>query len=139
MIISFIVNQSIKNMKSILQRLPELFFVGLGTYWVLENFIASNTVNWIAVTFVTILIIQLFVQQRIIGVALGLVLGLISAYMMFAVLSEFREFRFYDQAFELLSVGIGIFGSGVIFATVMVYKFIIALQNEMRGEQSLTA
>ncbi|MFD2603161.1 hypothetical protein [Flavobacterium suzhouense] len=126
-------------MKSILQRLPELFFVGLGTYWVLENFIASNTVNWIAVTFVAILIIQLFVQQRIIGMALGLVLGLISAYMMFAVLSEFREFRFYDQAFELLSVGIGIFGSGVIFATAMVYKFVTALQNEMRGEQPLTA
>lgn len=125
-------------MKPILQRLPELFFVGLGTYWVLENFLAGNTINWIALTFVAVLIIQLFVQQRIVGMALGLVLGLVSAYMMFAVLSEFREFRFYDQAFELLSVGLGLFGSGVVLATAMVYKFVMALQNEMREEQPLT-
>ncbi|PZR23320.1 MAG: hypothetical protein DI539_03450 [Flavobacterium psychrophilum] len=126
-------------MKPIIQRLPELFFIGLGVYWSLENFLASNTVNWIALTFVVALTVQLFKQHRVAGMTLGLVLGLISAYMMFAVLSEFREFRFYEQAFELLSVGLGIFGSGVIFATAMVYKFVTSLQNTMREGQPLTA
>jgi hypothetical protein len=140
LIFSFIVNQSIKNMKQIVQRLPELFFMSLGAYWGSENYLASGAVNWIALIFIVLLIVQLFVQHRIGGMVLGLVLGLICAYMLFAVLSEFKKFEAINtEALQLLAFGLGIFGLGVVSATAMVYKYVMAQQNYMQNEHSLTA
>lgn len=127
-------------MKQIVQRLPELFFMSLGTYWVSENYLASCSVNWIALIFIVLLAVQLFLQHRIAGMALGLVLGLICAYMLFAVLSEFKQFKTVnDEALQLLAFGLGIFGLGVVSATAMVYKFAMEQQNYMQNEHQLTA
>ncbi|MHA3786592.1 hypothetical protein ACX0HA_00165 [Flavobacterium hauense] len=127
-------------MKQIVQRLPELFFMSLGAYWVSENYLASAQVNWIALIFIVLLAVQLFLQHRIAGMALGLVIGLICAYMLFAVLSEFKQFKtINDEALQLLAFGVGIFGLGVVSATAMVYKFVIEQQNYMRNEHQLTA
>lgn len=127
-------------MKQIVQRLPELFFMSLGAYWVSENYLASKTINRIALIFITLLVVQLFVQHRIGGMVLGLVLGFICAYMLFAVLSEFKEFETVnDKALQLLGFGLGIFGLGVISATAMVYKFAMAQQNYIQNEHRLTA
>lgn len=127
-------------MKQTVLRLPELFFMGLGMYWVTENYLASAHINWIAIVFVILLAVQLIFQRRIAGMALGLMLGLISAYMLFAVLSEFYEFDVLNgKAFQLLAFGLGIFGVGVISATAMVYKFAILQQNYMKEKSPLTA
>lgn len=127
-------------MKQTVQRLPELFFMGLGIYWVAENYLASAHINWIAITFVVLLTIQLIVQNRIGGMVLGIVLGLISAYMLFAVLSEFNEFRtINDKALQLLAFGLGIFGVGVLSATAMVYKFVLLQQDYMKDQPGITA
>lgn len=127
-------------MKPIIQRLPELFFMGLGIYWVTENYLASGHINWIAIVFIAVLTLQLIVQHRIAGIALGLILGLICAYMMFAVLSEFYEFKSVTkEALQLLGFGLGVFGVGVVSATAMVYKCTIRQQNYMKEKQPLTA
>jgi hypothetical protein len=129
-----------QNMKPIIQRLPELFFMGLGMYWVTENYLASGHINWIAIVFIVMLSLQLIFQQRIAGMALGLVLGLICAYMMFAVLSEFYEFKAATrEALQLLGFGLGVFGVGVVSATAMVYKFALGQHDYMKNKQPLTA
>lgn len=127
-------------MKQTVLRLPELFFIGLGIYWVTENYLASAHINWIAIVLTVLLAAQLIFQHKIAGMALGLVLGLISAYMLFAVLSEFKEFdTVNNEALQLLAFGLGIFGLGVISATAMVYKFAILQQNYMKEKSPLTA
>ena len=114
--------------------------MGLGIYWVTENYLASTHINWIAIVFVVLLAIQLIIQHRIAGMALGIVLGLICAYMMFAVLSEFKEFETVnDEALQLLAFGLGIFGAGVLSATAMVYKFALLQQNYMKEQPGVTA
>lgn len=114
--------------------------MSLGAYWVSENYLAGGSINWIALLFIVLLVVQLFLQHRIAGMAFGLVLGLICAYMLFAVLSEFKQFRVVnDEALELLAFGLGIFGLGVLSATAMVYKFAMAQQNYMQNEHQLTA
>lgn len=114
--------------------------MGLGIYWVTENYLASGHINWIAIVFIAVLTLQLIVQHRIAGIALGLILGLICAYMMFAVLSEFYEFKSVTkEALQLLGFGLGVFGVGVVSATAMVYKCTIRQQNYMKEKQPLTA
>ena len=113
--------------------------MSLGAYWVSENYLASGNVNWIALILIVLLAVQLFMQHRIAGMVLGVLLGLICAYMLFAVLSEFKQFKTVnDEALQLLAFGLGIFGVGVLSATAMVYKFAMAQQNYMQNEHQLT-
>lgn len=129
-----------QNMKPIILRLPELFFMGLGIYWGAENYLAGGHINWIAIAFIVLLTLQLVFQHRIAGMVMGLVLGLICAYMLFAVLSEFYEFKAATrEALQLLGFGLGVFGVGVVSATAMVYKFALGQHNYMKHKQPLTA
>ncbi|AWH85265.1 hypothetical protein HYN59_09105 [Flavobacterium album] len=111
-------------MKKLLKFIPEIYFMGLGIFWVAENYFASGTLNYIALLLVWLLFLQFFYKNRILGLIYGVLLGFTSAFMILAVNSEVGGFEtFTEQALQLQLVGWGVFGTGLIMAGTMVYKF----------------
>jgi hypothetical protein len=118
--------------------IPELFFMGLGTYWAIENYMASGHRNYIAVLAVWLLLVQLFYKNRILGLIYGVVFTMMSGFMTLAVISEFREFGLGDSGgSNLLLWGIALFGTGVLMGIWMIYNY--ATAKEEYEESVLTA
>jgi len=112
-------------MKPIIRRIPELFFVGIATYWILDNY-RNGHINYFAIAVIAVLLFQIIFQNRIAGLATGVVLGIFSSYMVLAVLSDFLKYEEITSADikYLFSAG-GIFALAVLLATTMVYKFAV--------------
>lgn len=97
---------------------------------IIGDYLVSETINKVIIVIVFLFLLQLVFQKRVIGLALGAIFGLIALYMMFAVLSEFHEFEtFSTEAFQLLAIGLGIFGIGLLMAFAMIYKFSVTKVN----------
>lgn len=112
-------------MKSLLTNLPEIFFIGLGGSWFLENLYSSNHVNYVALLIVWLLFLQLIYRNRLAGIIYGNILGLFSLFMLGAVYSEFLEFEtITTNAIMLLAVGGAIFGTGVFMSGKMLYNYL---------------
>ncbi|MEL1243256.1 hypothetical protein AAEO56_03185 [Flavobacterium sp. DGU11] len=111
-------------MKRILKFIPEIYFMGVGMFWAAENYFASGNVNYIALLIVWLLFLQLFYKNRILGLTYGVALGFVSAFMILAVNSEVSDFEsFTPEAIQLQLAGWGIFGTGLLMAGAMLYKF----------------
>ncbi len=117
-------------MRKLLKFTPELYFMGLGIFWTAENYFSRGVINYFTLLLVWLLFLQLFYKNRILGLTYGVMLGLASAYMMLAVNSEVGEFeKFSMEALQLQLVGWGIFGTGLLMAGAMVYKFATVKTN----------
>jgi hypothetical protein len=106
-------------------RIPEFFFAGLAVYWILDNY-SNGHINYFAIAVVAVLLFQILIQNRIVGLATGIALGIFSSYMVLAVLSDFLKYEESTSADikYLLSAG-GIFALAVLLAAAMVYKFAV--------------
>lgn len=114
----------------LLKMLPELFFMGLGTYWAIENYLASGHRNYIAVFFVWLLFLQLFYKNRILGLIYGIILTMISGMMSLAVISEYREFSPGDaEGVNLIAWGLVLFGVAIFMGLYMIYKYATAKEE----------
>ncbi len=112
-------------MKSLLTNLPEIFFIGLGGAWFIENLYSGNHVNYIALLIIWLLFLQLIYKNRLTGIIYGNLLGVFSLYMLGAVYSEFTAFETINaNAIMLLAVGGGIFGVGIFMAGRMLYNYL---------------
>lgn len=117
-------------MKKLLRFIPELFFIISGLSMIIGDYLVSETINKVIIVVVFLFLLQLVFQKRVVGLVLGAVFGFIALYMMFAVLSEFHEFEtFSTEAFQLLAIGLGIFGIGLLMAFAMIYKFSVTKVN----------
>ncbi len=111
-------------MKTLLKFIPELYFMGLGIFWAAENYFSGGVNNYFALLIVWLMFLQLFYKNRILGLIYGTVFGLASAYMVLAVNSEVGDFsKFTIEALQLQLVGWGIFGTALLMAGAMVYRF----------------
>lgn len=114
-------------MTKLLKLVPELFFMGLGIYWALENYFASGHYNYIALFAVWLLFLQLFYKNRILGLIYGIVLTMLSGIMILAVLSEYREFSPREtEGYRLLAWGLSLFGIAVLVGLGMIYRYATA-------------
>jgi hypothetical protein len=105
--------------------LPEILLIIVSLYWLLDNLTVSGYFNIIAFAVFLILLLQLFFQNKYIGVIIASLIFLFSIYMVLAVLSEFYEFKTIDsKAIQL--IGFGFFLCFVMFssAILMFYKFL---------------
>ncbi|OIQ21012.1 MAG: hypothetical protein BM557_04420 [Flavobacterium sp. MedPE-SWcel] len=108
-----------------LKHLPEIFFIGLGVAWSLENFISNNYINYIALLSVWLLLLQLIYKNRLAGIIYGNILGMFSLYMLAALYSELREFETITTSFVLLmSIGGIILGTAIFMAGRMLYNYL---------------
>ncbi|MBF01428.1 hypothetical protein [Flavobacterium coralii] len=124
-------------MKRLLRNLPEIFFIGLGTAWAAENFLASGHINYIAILISWLLFLQLIYKNRIAGIVYGNILGFFSLYMLVAVYSEFREFPTINtEAWTLLFFGVAVFGTAAFMAGKMLYRYLTT--NKKHAENEFT-
>lgn len=124
-------------MKQIINRVPEMFFTGIALYWLADNFFGAGHVNYFALAVLAALIFQLVMQKRIVGLALGIMLGIFSSYMVLAVVSDLKKYdSMASEAVTFAVFGLGMFGTAVLMATAMVYKF--AMQKPDLEQNPLT-
>lgn len=117
-------------MKKILRFLPELYFMGIGIFWAVENYTANGYKNYIAIMVVWLMFIQIIYQNRIVGLIYGNLTAILSGYMLLATLSEFREFGGLSaDSLLLLLFGFGLFLPGVAMGGAMIYKSVKAKQD----------
>lgn len=117
-------------MKKILRFLPELYFMGIGIFWAVENYTASGYKNYIAIMVVWLMFIQIIYQNRIVGLIYGNLTAIVSGYMLLATLSEFREFEGLSaDSLLLLLFGFGLFLPSVAMGGAMIYKSVKAKQD----------
>jgi hypothetical protein len=117
-------------MKKLLRFAPELYFIGLGVFWAIENYFASGYKNYIALLLVWLMFIQILYQNRIMGLIYGNLTAMLSGYMLMATLSEFREYEtLCADSLLLLIFGFGIFLPGLAMGAAMIYKSLKAKQK----------
>ncbi|TRW23544.1 hypothetical protein FMM05_12850 [Flavobacterium zepuense] len=109
-------------MKKIFRLIPLVYFIGLGVFWFLENYMGTGTINYIALAVVLVLLIELFYNHKIVGLVTGLLLGLFSTYMLFAVLSDvIKGGSINPNMVKFILFGGGLFGIGLLLAGLLVF------------------
>ncbi len=104
-----------------LWNVPEyLLLLAVLFYWLPT----SNPLNWVAITLVTVLVLQIIYKNKIVGIIISSVLILACCYMYLALFSELREFSTFDaDAKELLVVGLSFFTATLAVAGFMFFKY----------------
>jgi hypothetical protein len=107
-------------MRKALLRIPEYFLiVSVVFYWISS----AQIFNPFAIGFITLLLLQLNLKNKVFGTILGSLLILISLYMLLALFSELSEFNsFNSQAKTLLYVGLSYFLTTIAISVVMIYN-----------------
>lgn len=123
-----------KRIKRLIAKLPELFFLHLGVYWFWETFRGGEFINYPALILVAVMTLQFFINNKILGLILGFLLGIGSIYMSLAVLSEFSEFESVtNEALKLLVIGLSIFLPSLVFSYFIIKKNLKALSIKSKN------
>lgn len=114
---------TIITMKKYLYLIPEVYFAAFSIYWIFENYNASGTFNYFAASVAGLMLFQAFFKKRIVGIAIGGVLALFSAFMTLAVRSEFNDFPDgSSDGLRFLLTGEGLFLFSALMAVAMIVK-----------------
>jgi len=110
-------------MKKVISILPETFLMaGVIYYW----FSVASVFNPIAIILFLLLGFTLFFKNATLAVFTSAILGLLSLYMILAVISEFREFETGDtEGIKLLTTGLLLFLATFIMSIIMGVKHLI--------------
>ena len=103
--------------------LPEyLLIAAVIFYWMS----AGLVINYIAISLLITIILQLIFKNKVIGILVPTLLIMICFYMILAVLSEVGEFpEFNSEAKTMLFVGLSYFLTTILFSLIMIYKYAV--------------
>ncbi|WP_289056055.1 hypothetical protein [Carboxylicivirga marina] len=123
-----------RNLKRIALVLPEYLLIAAVIFYWLS---AGLMFNPIAIGLIIGLTLQIIFKNRIVGIIIPSLLILTSFYMLFAVMSEFKEFpTFNSEAKKLLFVGLSYFISTMIVSAIMIFKY-TTLETKKGGQLDL--
>jgi hypothetical protein len=110
-----------KKAKQILFRLPEyLLIAAVIFYWSS----AGSIINPIAIGLVLILILQIIIRNRIIGLLIPILLILTCIFLSLALASEINEFPIFNaEAKRLLLIGLTYLTSTIFISGLISYKY----------------
>ena len=130
-IFSFIFKKQSKiNMKSTIKNVPELYFIGLGIAWVIENYSSKGSINYVALLVTWLMFLQIFYKNKVLGIIYGNIMAAFSIYMIIQVFTEFDAFETLSfEAYKVLGFGSFIYGIGTLMGGAMVYKFATSKTN----------
>ncbi|MES2809934.1 MAG: hypothetical protein V4619_14990 [Bacteroidota bacterium] len=116
------------NLKAHLGRFAEYYFMVM-------LFLAGYTPPFTVMVPVIILIgifgMQLIFKNRALGLTIGILIGLINLYMVFAMISELSHFKTFDaSAQKLLYIGSSVFLLNFIMAGFMINKYVAANNSD---------
>jgi len=102
------------NLKKTLPYLPEILLFGAIGISILGELIETSSVNYFMIACGLILSTLIIWKNKYFALSLSVILGLVSFYMILAVLSEYKEFPSGDRnGLQLLFVG------GLIFISLL--------------------
>ena len=112
------------DMKLILKKVPEiLLIISVLFYWAETSLLF----NPIAIILLVFLLLTLITGNKILKYITSITFGIISIYLVFAVLSEYREFENGDfEGIKMLVIGLA------IFLTSLSLSIIMAISNQAR-------
>jgi hypothetical protein len=113
------------NLKNILSFTPEiLLLLASGIYFIAE-LIATSRLSYPAIACALIVLILVILKNKVFAILLSVILGLVSIYMLLAVLSEYSEFPRGDlKGTQLLLVGSLLFTSLLTIALTLPKKYL---------------
>ncbi|MDR1880929.1 MAG: hypothetical protein LBQ78_08350 [Tannerellaceae bacterium] len=111
--------------KKVLSYLPEVSLMLMAGWWFLDNLLGASTVNYIMIAIIGLLLTLIVWRNKILAVALSILLGAGSLFMILAVLSEYGEFPTGDpEGRKLLLIGVLIFVTLTVMALVLPRKYL---------------
>jgi hypothetical protein len=112
-----------------LQYTPYVFFSSFCLYWFFDNLIGNQTINYLSVGFIFLMLFQIFKQQIILGFSLGIFLMIVSIIIGLGVLSDYNDtLEMRQQVNKFLIIG----------CIVSISCFLMALQMTVVNYQKLT-
>jgi len=106
--------------------LPELFFMGVGMFWIAESYFTLGSVNYFAILVTWLLFLQLFYKNRLAGLVYGIAFGSFSVYMLLTIITGYYESVTSFSITDSVILGAGLFATGIVMAVAMVYKYVTA-------------
>lgn len=103
---------------------PELFFMGIGMFWIAESYFTLGSVNYFAMLITWLLFLQFFYKNRLAGLVYGITLGSFSVYMLLAAVSGYQTSVLMPVVNTSSVLAAGVFSVGIVMAAVMVYKYV---------------
>ena len=115
-----------KTLKQLLTSYPEYILIALVIfYWT-----STIAFNPIAIGLITILIVQIIVKNRILGLVIGCLFVLLTLYFMLAWGSELFEFPVFNtDAKQMFFYGFLILGVTSFATGLMIYKHLLNDRN----------
>ena len=110
--------------KKYLLLLPEGIILALTGYWFVDNYVVSNHINLIALTVSIVVVSQIIIKNKFLGLVISSAISLFSWYMILAVFSEFREFETVTfESLQLLLFGLLLCFLGLISSGLLFFKY----------------
>lgn len=106
--------------------LPELFFMGIGVFWIAESYFTLGSVNYFAMLVTWLLFLQFFYKNRLAGLVYGIAFGSFSVYMLLTIITGYYESVSSLFITKSAILGAGLFATGIFMAIAMVYKYVTA-------------
>lgn len=110
-------------LKTLSSKFVEIFFIMLSLVWVADS-AAGGIINYPILTFLALLVVQLFMPNRFVGIGLGLLLMAVSFYMFLAALSDYND-KPNDDGLRFMTIWTLICSGGMTVAFAMVRKYVI--------------
>jgi hypothetical protein len=110
-------------MKRFIKLAPEFFFIGLGAFWVTENYFTTGIINYIALLVTWLIFLQIIYKNRLLGITYGAILGAFSVYMSIFHISGYDNHGEAANPIQFISMGSIMFGTGIVMALLMIYNY----------------
>lgn len=109
-------------MKKAIRIIPLLYFVFLSIFWFTENYMTTGTINYIALVVGFLMVCQLFINRRVVGLVTGVAMALFCIYMLLAVVADVaKPGGLTPNMIKFIAIGGGLFGTALIMALLLVY------------------
>ncbi|MEY3423118.1 MAG: hypothetical protein RIR48_3448 [Bacteroidota bacterium] len=115
--------------KNLWAYLPEIFLLLSIGFVLIMDWIKTSSVNYFMICFGVILLILIMSKNKYLAIGLAIILGSLSCYMLFALLSEYNEFPSGDsRGTILLTTG------SLIFCSLLIISMLLPLKYFKRGK-----
>ncbi|MFD2603160.1 MULTISPECIES: hypothetical protein [Flavobacterium] len=103
---------------------PELFFMGVGLFWIAESYFTVGSINYFAILVTWLLFVQFFYKNRLAGLIYGIAFGSFSVYMLLSLIADNGEAVSPLYVTNINAVDSVLFAVGIIMSVAMVYKYV---------------
>lgn len=121
-------------MKKLLRIFPEFYYIGLGAFTIINDYYTNGYNNYLALLITWLIFLQVFYKHKLLGLLYGNVLTLFSVFMLLNTFSDYRESGLSGS----IVFNVIMFGTAMLMAVAMVYKYAVAESRYNENELTVT-